>query len=202
MNAFSTSDTHLVRRFFAGLPWLTITLVLLQCAAFIWLETGNDSSFFSLQAGEQGVKQWLAFNVQQPEKHAGLAVLTSFFAHLGPTHFFSNLPWLILFAPRLERSAGRIFTALLLTLGHITALSGAWLAFHFFNQPALVIGMSGGVLAISFASLMLSHARLALVCFFALAVFFAWSGVEPLLVHSAPMILGLVSGFVLQARGR
>ena len=147
----SVSDSQLVWLSLRRLPWVTLTFAFLQISTFALIELNQADVFFGFDISQGTLTRQLAFDLKAPLRHQGMTILTSFFAHEGAFHFFSNLPWLLLFAFLFERKRELKRLSFLLISGHLLSLVGASIAMIYFSAPQWVLGMSGGVLALGAA---------------------------------------------------
>lgn len=188
----SVSDSQLVRLSLRRLPWATLTLAFLQISTFALIELNQADIFFGFDISQGTLSRQLAFDVQSPLRHKGISILTSFFAHQGASHFFSNLPWLLLFAFLYERKKQLKRLSFLLISGHLLSLVGASIAMIYFSAPQWVLGMSGGVLALG-ATWICQWDKLwgkaIVACWSALFIFLSQALA---LTHILPMALGLL----------
>lgn len=197
MNRAHFTDADLLKASIKQWPWLSIVFSVLQIAFFLLVDGSQSDVAFGLNLPQSGLKRELAFNLLAPWNHGGLPIITSLFVHADARHFFTNLPYLIIFSVFLEKRSRAVFLFVAIIAGHLTALAGAALAMTFLGAPQLVLGSSGSAIAIAFALLVLRNKKIALWAGVVAAFVLLAIGKALFLSHLPPLIAGIGLGFTL-----
>jgi membrane associated rhomboid family serine protease len=144
----------------ARTPFATATVVVLCLATFGCQMALSFPQEMALVHAAAVVPQWLLGEAPRPQEAALLPVwltpLTATFLHLGLVHLSTNLLWLVLFGPRIERVLGTARTALLMLL----CTYGGMVFQAMSLREMTVVGASGITGSILGAALVLRPKRL------------------------------------------
>lgn len=188
----TVSDSQLVWLSLRRLPWFTLTCAFLQIFTFTLIELNQADVFFGFDISQGTLTRQLNVDLKSPLRHQGMTILTAFFAHEGAFHFFSNLPWLLLFAFLYERKRELKRLSFLLISGHLLSLVGASVAMVYYSAPQWVLGMSGGVLALAAASVCEWDKIWGKACVACWSALFIYLSPALALTHILPMAIGLL----------
>lgn len=134
-------------------PYVTITLVALNIAAYVASGTMDGSSLRDPYSPPSRLfLDWQLFPQAVHANDEYYRLLTSAFLHLSPLHIASNMLSLAIVGPLLERALGRSrFLAVYL----LSALGGSAAIYAFGNEIGVTAGASGAIFGLFGACLVL-----------------------------------------------
>ena len=200
MNHSHLTEAQLFKASLRNWPWFTISLALLQVTAFLIVELNPIDVAFGLNLPQSGIKRELAFDLLHPTSRGGISLITSFFTHSDESHFFSNLPWLLLFSFLLERNRSKPILLFILMTGHAAALLGAYFAMSNFGAPQWVLGTSGGTLTLALGFLYTRNRSLAGAFVLSIFLILGAIGVSTVISHLPSIFVGLFWGHFLKEK--